>query len=167
MLMKTRAPNVYRWTERMNLANIADGEFPDCPETYLADDKIPATLKAVLRLVFSDWGPGLRADASCFNAWVERQPALNAGHPISADDKHRVHPTLGPVEYAWRGITMRRASAPHGLWHFERAAGFARGLSGDGRARLDDLLRRTGGTELMTIRLSRQLKRENYSLVIA
>jgi glutathione S-transferase len=167
MLMKTRAPNVYRWTERMNIANIADGEFPDCPENYLADDAIPATLEPVLRLVFSDWGPGLHADAVCFNAWVERQPSLKAGHPASISEKHQVHPTLGPVEYAWRGITMRRASAPHGLWHFERAAGFARGLSGDARTRLDELLQRTGGSALTTVRLSRQLTRENYALVIA
>jgi ribosomal protein S19E (S16A) len=62
---------------------------------------------------------------------------------------------------------MRRASAPHSLWHFERAASFARDLGGDARVRLDELLRRTGGTALMTMRLSRQLKRENCSLVIA
>ena len=28
-LMKNRAPNVHRWTERMNLPAIADGEFPE------------------------------------------------------------------------------------------------------------------------------------------
>ena len=29
-IMKNRAANVFRWTERMNLARIGDGEFPDC-----------------------------------------------------------------------------------------------------------------------------------------
>ena len=43
-LMKSRAANVYRWTERMNLANIDDGEFPEAGDTYPADDALPGTL---------------------------------------------------------------------------------------------------------------------------
>ena len=43
--MKNRAPNVYS-LDRKNgiLARIGDGEFPDCAETYPANDEIPATL---------------------------------------------------------------------------------------------------------------------------
>ena len=40
-LMKNIAPNVYRWTERMNTPGIADGEFHDRAETYPPDDEIP------------------------------------------------------------------------------------------------------------------------------
>ncbi len=67
-LMKNVAPNVYRWTERMNTACIADGEFHDHPETYLPDDRIPPTLEPVLRLVFQDWGPELLADRAASHA---------------------------------------------------------------------------------------------------
>lgn len=165
-LMKNIAPNVFRWTERMNLANIADGEFPDCPETYFENDTIPPTLEAVLKLVFADWGPGLAADAARFNSWAESQPSLPAGHLVSADSSRKVHPSLGAIEYPWRGITMHRESAPHGLWHFNRAADYARGLGGEARTRLDALLARTGGTDMMAIKLSRRMKREDYVLVL-
>jgi glutathione S-transferase len=166
-LMKNRAPNVYRWTERMNLASISDGEFEDCPETYTPGDAIPATLEPVLTLAFQDWGAELLANAACFNAWVADNPSLPAGHLVSADGKRRIHPTLGFLDYEWRGCTVQRASAPHGLWHFDKAAAHGRSLSGEPRARFEALMRRCGGEEVMTIKLARPMKRENYALVLA
>ncbi len=166
-LMKKRAPNLYRWTERMNTAGIADGEFSDTPESYAADDAIPETLEAVLKLIFADWAPGLKAEAACFNAWVQGEPAKPAGQLVSADGSRKVHPTLGPIEYPWRGLTMRRLSAPHVLWLFSRAADFARGLDGEARDRFAALLVRTNGGETMALRLSRPMKREDYALVLA
>ena len=166
-LMKTRAPNLYRWTERMNTAGIADGEFTDYPERYAADDAVLETLEAVLKLIFKDWTPGLNAEAACFNAWVQGESAKPAGQLVSADGSRKVHPTLGPIAYPWRGITMQRLSAPHMLWLFSRAADFARGLEDDARDRFASLLARTGGGETMALRLSRAMKREDYALVLA
>jgi glutathione S-transferase len=166
-LMKDRAPNVYRWTERMNLPAIADGEFPTCAETYLPDDAIPESLEPVLRLIFQDWGAQLLADAQRYNAWVEGDRSMPAGRMVSNSDARKVHPTLGPIEYPWRGCTIHRDSSPHGLWHFDKAAAHARVLAGDARARFDDLVRRCGGERMMAIRLARPMKREDYVLVLA
>ena len=158
-LMKNRAPNLYRWTERMNVPAIADGEFPDYPETYAPDDAIPETLEAVLKLVFADWTPGLKAETACYNAWAEANRDLPAGQLVSADGSRKVHPTLGPIAYPWRGITMQRLSAPHVLWLFGRAAETARGLEGEARASLDAVLARTGGTEAIALSLVRPMTR--------
>lgn len=166
-LTKKRAPNLYRWTERMNTAGFADGEFTDYPESYVADDAIPETLEAVLKRIFADWTPGLIAEAVCFNAWVQGEPAKPAGHLVSADGSRKVHPTLGGIAYPWRGVMMQRWSAPHVLWLFSRAAEAARGLEGDARDRFAALLARTGGTEAMQIRLARPMKRNDYALVLA
>ena len=129
-LMKNKAPNVYRWTERMNLAAIADGEFPNCPETYLPGDAIPPTLEPVLRLIFQDWAPDILANAACYNAWISANADLAAGALVALDGARSVHPTLGPIEYTLRDCAMRRASSPHALWHFDRAASYAMGLIG-------------------------------------
>jgi len=166
-LMKNRAPNVYRWTERMNLACIGDGEFPDVPESYPTDDEIPASLEPVLRLVFQDWGPQLRADATTYRNWVEGNPLMPAGTLVSASGERKVHPSLGPTEYEWRGCTMRRSSSPHGLWHFDKAAAFARALTGEAASRFDALSCRTGGEDVMAIRLARPMTRHDYVLVVA
>jgi len=166
-LMKNRAPNVHRWTERMNLPAVADGEFPDCPESYPEGDEIPESLEPVLTLMFQDWGPQLRADAAHYNAWVEADPSRAAGTLVSASGERMIHPTLGFVDFDWRGCPIHRASAPHGLWHFDKAAAHARGLSGEARRRFESLVKRTGGDSVMDIRLARPMKREDYVLVLA
>jgi glutathione S-transferase len=166
-LMKNRAPNVYRWTERMNMANIADGEFADCGDSWLADDAIPPTLEAVLALLFRDWGPQLSADARAFNAWAEDGTSLQAGQIVSMDGDRKVHPTIGLVEIEWRGCKLKRASAPHGLWLFSKAQAAANEIGAEARKRLTELVNRTGGEQVMTIRLARAMKRENNVLVLA
>jgi glutathione S-transferase len=166
-LMKNVAPNVYRWTERMNMPGIGDGEFHDHPESYLPDDAIPPTLEPVLRLMFQDWGAELLANADSYNAWIASNPGLPAGHLVSASGERKVHPTLGFIDYPQRGCTIHRASSPHGLWHFDKAASQARGLDGPARGRFAALAQRTGGQQVMAIRLARPLKRENYVLVLA
>jgi glutathione S-transferase len=165
-LMKNCAPNVYRWTERMNLASIADGEFPDYAETYSADDDIPRTLEPVLRLIFQDWGPELVANAALYNSWVAADPVRPPGCPVSTSDERVVHPTIGPVEYTLRGQPFRRASAPHGLWHFEKAAALARALTGEAAERFANLVRRNGGDHVMAITLARPMARRDYLLVL-
>ena len=166
-LMKMRAPNVFRWTERMNLANIADGEFPDCAETYLADDAMPATLTPVLALLFRDWGNQLLADAALFNQWIGSSPARPAGHLVDVDGERKVHPSLGIVESDLRGCKVSRASAPHGLWLFAKAQAAATALDGSARERFVELLRQTNGEQVMAIRLERAMKREDYVLVLS
>jgi len=165
-LMKNVAPNVFRWTERMNTPAIADGEFHDRAETYLPDDEIPPTLEPVLQLMFQDWGTELLANASFYNAWSDQNPTLPAGHLVSASGERMVHPTLGFIDYELRGFTIHRASAPHALWHFDRAASYARAMDGNAHARFRTLLQRVGGERVMAIRLARPLKRENYTLVL-
>jgi hypothetical protein len=117
--------------------------------------------------MFQDWGPQLQADAAHYNAWVESDPSMPAGTLVSADGERKIHPTLGWVDYEWRGCAIHRASSPHGLWHFDKAATHARDLSGESRARFDALVKGTGGESMMNIRLSRPMKREDYVLVLA
>jgi glutathione S-transferase len=166
-LMKNVATNVYRWTERMNAPAIFDAQYLSVPQAYPADDSVPESLDPVLRLVFQDWGAQLAADAACYNDWVRRNPSLPAGHLVSASGERQVHPTIGGIEYAWRGVQVRRASAPHGLWHFDKAADHARALVGDARARFEQIIRRAGGEQVMALRLARPMKREDYVLVLA
>lgn len=164
-LMRTRAPNVARWTERMNTAKIADCEYP-AAAGFAPDDAIPATLEPVLRLAFALWEPGISADTACFNSWVDSLADPARGTVVSKDGARLVHPTLGKVEYPWRGITMRRASHIHSLWHLARAQDAARALEAGDAARLEALLVRTGGTWLADLKTSRRITRDTNVLVL-
>jgi hypothetical protein len=165
-LMKLKAPNVYRWTERMNLAQVGDGEFPDYPEAYPPNDEIPDTLRPLLQHIFADWGPELHAYANRYNDWVAANPKLPAGHPASLTGDRRVHPSLGEVSYQLRGMTIQRQGAAQALWHFEKAASVARGFTGETRRRFDELLRQTGGEHVMALSLARPIERRDNVLVL-
>ena len=165
-LMKNRAPNVYRWTERMNSPGWQDPEFVAVVPEWPAGDAIPPSLEPLVELVFRDWTPELEANAACYAAWVDAERGRPAGTPVTARNERKIHPSLGPIEYDWRGARVRRSSAPHGLWHFERAAALARGLRGTDRDRLEALLARTGGARAMGLELRRPLVREDYLLVL-
>jgi len=166
-LMKSRAPNVFRWTERMNLHGFFDGEFADAQPNYPSGDTIPATLEPLLALVFSDWGPELRATADRHNEWIAQNPSLEPGAIVSASGERALHPHVGVIRFELRGMTVACAGAAHALWHFGKAAAYARTLTGDARTRFDALVRRTGGENVMDITLTRPLERKNFVLVVA
>lgn len=165
-LMKTTAPNVFRWTERMNTGEIEDPDFPGYGADFPAEDALPETLEAVLKVVFAQWGPGLAADAACFDKWVSSLQDPAPGQLVSHNGARQVHPHVGRISYAWRGVTMERGSQPHSLWHFARAQAAAAALTGKDVARLADLLDRTGGAAMMAIATTRPIRRENNVLVL-
>ena len=164
MLMKTKAPNLFRWTERMNAVPISDGEYPGYGEDYYGQDSVPDTLIAVLKIVFADWTPGLKADADCFNAWAAHK---NAGDVVSRSGEPQIHPNVGKVEYPWRGVTMKRGSAPHMLWMFARAQDLAASSAGEAGERLNALIEHVGGQEAMAISLTKRIMRDKNMLLLA
>lgn len=165
-LMKSRAPNVFRWTERMNLANGVDGEFPESDPTWLAGDALPPTLEPVLACIFGDWGPQWLADAALFNQWASSQPGLPAGTPVEVRAERKVHQTLGMVTAPLRGVAMARASAPNGLFLLGKALHCQAGLQASDAQRLQALLSRTGGEAVMAIALARGMRRQDYVLTL-
>ena len=165
-LMKKRAPNVARWVERMQLPNTPDGEYAKHDADWLPDDAIPNTLEPVLALVFKDWGPQLSSDIANYKQWLDAHPQMQAGDLINANDKHMVHPTLGMVSYVWRGVQVQRASAVHGLWLFQKAQDAANAVSGDAKQKLAAWIERTGGREVMDLRLPHAIERQNNLLVL-
>lgn len=166
-LMRTVAPNVARWTERMNSPAIPDSDFADTSGQFPADDAIPETLVDVLRVAFAHWGPGLAADAAQFDRWLAGLDDAAPGTLVSHDGGRQVHPHVGRISYAWRGVTMERGSQPHALWHLARAQALAAELAPAPAAALGALLDRTGGTEIMAIRTARPITRSENVLVLA
>ncbi len=166
-LMKKLAPNVARWVERMQLPNTPDGEYAPHKVDWLPDDAIPNTLEPLLALVFKDWGPQLMGDLNIYKQWLDVDPEVKAGHVINVNDKPMVHPTLGAVSYTWRGVQVQRASAMHGLWMFQSAQDAKRAVPPDAQEMLKQLLKRTGGQELMDLTLPRPMTRMNNVLVLS
>ncbi len=165
-LMKTAAPSVFRWTERMNSPALADSDYPQEPDGFPADDALPESLIPVIACAMAQWTPGLRADTECFNRWLAALDDPRPGTLVSHDGKRQVHPHVGRVSYPWRGVTMERASHPHSLWHFARAQEVAQALTGSDATRFETLLGNVGGKELFALRTDRKISRQDNVLVL-
>jgi glutathione S-transferase len=167
-LMKTRAPHVFRWTERMNTAGFIDGEFPDLAPDYLPNDELPETLEPILAYLFSDCGPEIMGMISTYNAWNEAHPGLRAGTAIQSDPDAAAgaHPILCQFSYELRGVQFHRQVFADALYHFQRVLDVVAELDSDGRARFDENVSRTGGEQLLAAGLVRRIKSENYRFVL-
>ncbi len=161
-LMKLRAPNVYRWTERMNTPGFFDGEFWNYGEAYVA----APTLVPLLSHIFADWGCELVAAAAAYNSWIMANPEMPTGTPPTLMPEAKVHPSLGTITYRFRNVEMRRDCAPQSLWHFDKAAAQIRALTGKDKSFLSAIVAQAGGTEAMAIDLARPMRRENNMLVL-
>ena len=81
-------------------------------------------------------------------------------------DRPVAHPPLSRYEYEIRGIPFQRVEFIDALYHFQRVLDVIKSLDSNGRRRFDNLVQRTGGSELMAMRPARRLKSEYYRFVL-
>ena len=92
-IMKARAPRVFRWTERMNLAGFVDGEFPEVLPEYFRGDQLPEALDPFLRYLFADCGPEMVGTLASYNVWAQAKMNLPAGTIVPNNpDQPLAHP---------------------------------------------------------------------------
>jgi len=153
-LMQQRATRVYRWVERMNRADQDVPEYFTAGTDFLADDEVPETLLAVLRVLAEDFVPETRAAAGCINAWLaEHRPEAGA-----AAVGRLAHP-LGNAEFTVRGQTISALAQPYRFYLLQRVQAIYAGLAASDRASVEKMLEACGMSEILTIRLDRQLGR--------
>ena len=153
-LMQQRATRVYRWVERMNRADQDAPEYFEAGTDFLADDEVPATLLAVLRVLAEDFMPETRAAAGRINAWLaQTQP--EAG--VSAV----MRPGSGPgnAEFSLRGQTISALAQPYRFYLLQRVQAIYTGLASQHRALVDDMLAACNMSELPGITLDRRIAR--------
>lgn len=116
-IMKTRAPKVFRWVERMTAPGLDTPEFPGYGDAYLADDAIPTTLEPLLRQIADESFPMLTDKLAFMDALVqEHQP--EDGQPVSPKPHQRY---VGVVESSFRGVPVKAGVQPYLLYVLRKA----------------------------------------------
>jgi glutathione S-transferase len=116
-IMKTRAPKVFRWVERMTAPGLDTPEFPGYGDAYLADDAIPATLEPLLRQIADESFPMLTDKLAFMDALIqEHQP--KDGQPVSPKPHQRY---VGVVESSFRGVPVKAGVQPYLLYVLRKA----------------------------------------------
>lgn len=143
-LMKTRAPHVTAWVERLRDRTYAETEL-------IEEDWIPESLLAILRRHHREHLPVL----------VATNAALGA---FSGDELPRV---LGRVPFTIDGVSGQTLARPFSLFRLQAALEIYARLSESDRAQADSLLDATDGGALKNFRLARGLVRKDYKLALA
>lgn len=156
-LMQRTAPLLFRWTERINGAELETPEFPDRPRALPRGDEVPATLVAFMRHLFRGYAEELTLSAERFGAWLAEHPDIPPGGWVSPEGADQ--PALGPIVVDYHGVAVEQQALGHSLWILQRALDFVAGLSGGARAAALDFAQDAGAGPVMDIRLTRRLTR--------
>jgi hypothetical protein len=152
-MMKKQAPRVFRWTERMNRTESDMGEFPEQEETFLENDEIPDTLKAVLKKIGEDLVPESKAAAERINQWLaENNPA--AGDPVERG--------VGFGEFELRGTKITALAQPWRFFLLARMQKASNELDEPPKEEVRDLIRDVGLESLLSLTIDRQVKRHDH-----
>ncbi len=143
--MRTTAPRVADWVERMQRGDAAPGDFP-------ADDALPATIEPLLARMFREFGPVLAGT-------IERLRTFEAVAPDAPLPR-----AIGRPRFELGDVGGQRAIYPFNVWRWQRAYDHYHALDGAERARADALLERTGGRTLIQVPLRPRLERRNNLL---
>ena len=147
-LMKQQAVRVYRWVERMNRPDQDAPEYFDAGDDYLADDEIPETLIAVLKVLSEDFVPETQAHAERINQW------LSENDPQSGTPAERF---LDKASFELRGQSIESVCQPYRFAQLQRVQSFYDSLNKDDQVGVDALFTLCGMGELLNVRLDRTL----------
>jgi glutathione S-transferase len=153
-IMQQRATSVYRWVERMNRNDQDAPEFFNPSSGFLADDEIPDTLVAVLRILAEDFVPETRSAAASINAWLAKHHPEDGAAAVG----RLAHP-LGNAEFTIRNQTIRAVAQPYRFYLLQRVQSVYEGLSADEKLQVKKLLDACGMTEILTLTLNKTLTR--------
>lgn len=135
-----RAPRVLRWLERMNAPDPDMPEFPDRPAEYLPDDRIPGTIKALLRQAAAELMPELLDKLAALSAHVDRTNPAD-GSPVVPKPHQR---SIGSVLTHFRGVAHESGVQPYMLYLWQRVGDAYEALSGRDRQSVRALLSECG-----------------------
>ena len=165
MRMKQLAPRVFRWTEHMNAPEIVLPELHDEPTEYAADDRVPETALALLRMLIADAGERLALTANAFERWTREHP----DHPSCASVSSTAidEPSLGRATTDYRGVPLDSELQLQHLWVLQRAQEWRDGLAREDQKTCDELLASVGGGALIDLPRPRRLIRVDNRLAVA
>ena len=164
-LMRTRAPMVARWAERMVKTETFDGGFPDTDDS-LGDDNLPSTLIPFLNYLFSRIAPETTASIDAFNRMVTQKPDLQPGDYLDESSDLNAHPGCGIIEYELLGTPVRRVAFVDTAFQFQTFLSALRGLDTQDRKRFQSEISACGGQRLISLELSRSIDYRNYRYCI-
>lgn len=152
-LMQAHAIQLFRWVERMNRPELDVGEFEIQNGEYLADDQIPDTLIELLKHLAIDFMPETKSAAICINQWLDQQEDLA---PATTAERG-----VGFGIFEVRGMPINALAQPYRFYLLSRVQNEYVALNETDRKEVDLLLKACNMSEVLDIKLSRDIGRKD------
>jgi glutathione S-transferase len=153
--MKKRAPFVYRWVERMNVADDGMAEFSDMKRELLPKDALPETLLPVLRYFLRDYEGELSAIVDEVNSRFAEEGIVH-GSPVLPEGQR----SLGKFKVKYRGLVLDLGVRHFAFYMVQRPIQFYQELEAKDKAQVDLLLDEIGGSDLLNKVLDAKMSRD-------
>ena len=157
LLMKTTAPLVWNWVERMNRAEATEEHTLIEPKSGLyGDDDLPETLAALMRYVGEEYATEFSAHVDFAENWLEEQ----------GENPEKVKAPLGRgigfAEFKWRGVDMSSVVMPYRFYLAQKLWDHFDSCSEAEQKAIRDLFYQTGLESFLDKRPSRRVIRKDY-----
>jgi glutathione S-transferase len=139
-IMKVRAPNVFRWVERMNAPDLDSPEFPDQAAELFEHDAIPATLEALFAHIAAEIFPELTDKLTFLDEWIATHRPQD-GAPVTEKPHQR---RLGVVSTQFRDVPIDAGVEPYLVYVLRRVDRVLAALPAAEKARVDAALTTLG-----------------------
>jgi len=117
-LMQKDAPSVFRWVERMNMAETFIDEAATSAEGQLIEgDNLPDGLLQIMGFIAEDYLPEIAAHVEHANSWLESNPDIESGSP--AHNKS-MKSGMGLAPFVWRDIEIASVVIPYRFYLLQR-----------------------------------------------
>lgn len=152
-LMKKHAPDVWRWTERMNDRGLRYQDHPQMGPNFHADDEIPETLKALLRFAAVDLVPETLMVVEYTNAWLDKNSDVDKGTPFARG--------LGMGSFECRGQKISALVQPLRLHLLQKLQDAVDSMNENDRLSVRALFSEVGLEPLLDARANRRTERRD------
>jgi len=149
--MKNRAPNLYRWTERMNQPH---GDYSDMPY-YQESPGVPETLAPLFKYIAKYFLPELEMNQAVLDAL----PGGAKGTPASINPQMAL---LGFGNFDHGGIQIGCAVRPVRFYMLQRVTDYFAGQDKSSQQQISDYLTPLGLAPLLTLTAKHRVERENH-----
>jgi glutathione S-transferase len=157
-LMQVSAPNVFRWVERMNMAEVfVDEAMAGSKGQLVTSDDLPESLLQLMRFIADDYLPEIAAHVERANNWLERHSEIETGSPTN---NKSMKSGMGLAPFEWRGATIETVIIPYRFYLLQRMQDAFDRQPQDDQSAVRTVFESTGLGSLFTLRTGRRIERQ-------
>lgn len=158
-LMQVTAPSVFRWVERLNMAEtFQDQSFANAKGKLFDGANLPASLLNLLGFIAQDYLPEITAHVRCANEWLAQNPQVEDGSPSGNTS---MKSGLGMAPFEWRGTHIASVVIPYRFYLLHRLQDAFDDQSKDDQAAILGDFEAAGLESLLSLRTNRKMERRD------